>query len=243
MKHLLTTLAVASALAVNPVSASQTSEDNSTRNEMIGLGSGALVGAAIAGPAGAAVAGIFGLLIADDVNDENELEKANELLAKQQSTIASRESELLAMQQAIEHNKQHSQLQLVSMDKEIERVTMDVESSIQFRTGSAEIEPLYQSQLDLIAENLVKNQALSISLSGYADRRGEDLFNQSLSEQRVETVKAYLVGKGAEAAQIETVAYGEANPVSDEQSYEHDFFDRRVQISLTGETQVLTAAK
>lgn len=243
MKHLITSLAVTVALSATPAFAASSEKDDSTKNELIGLGSGAVIGAVIAGPAGAAVAGLFGLMIADDVNDENKLEQANERLAMQQNSIDAQRSVVAALRQELEQNKQQAELQLVSMDKEIERVTMDTESSIQFRTGSAQIEGLYQSQLDLIAENLTKNPQLTVSLSGYADRRGDDAFNQSLSEQRVENVKAYLVSKGAEAKQVMTYAYGEANPVSEEHSLENDFFDRRVHINLIGDTQILTAAK
>jgi hypothetical protein len=45
-------------------------------------------------------------------------------------------------------------------------------------------------------------------LEGHADVRGTDEFNQRLTERRVASVKAYLVGQGIPDSSIETVAYG-----------------------------------
>jgi hypothetical protein len=45
-------------------------------------------------------------------------------------------------------------------------------------------------------------------LEGHADIRGSDEFNQKLTERRVASVKAYLVGQGISESNIETVAYG-----------------------------------
>ena len=45
-------------------------------------------------------------------------------------------------------------------------------------------------------------------LEGHADIRGTDEYNQKLTERRVASVKAYLVGQGIPEANIETAAYG-----------------------------------
>ncbi|MGZ7056913.1 MAG: OmpA family protein, partial [Candidatus Angelobacter sp.] len=45
-------------------------------------------------------------------------------------------------------------------------------------------------------------------LEGHADIRGSDAFNQTLTERRVNSVKAYLVGQGIPEGNIETAAYG-----------------------------------
>lgn len=54
-------------------------------------------------------------------------------------------------------------------------------------------------------------------LEGHADMRGTDAFNQKLTERRVGSVKAYLVGQGIPDSAIETVAYGkQRNLTTDE---------------------------
>ena len=54
-------------------------------------------------------------------------------------------------------------------------------------------------------------------LEGHADVRGTDAFNQRLTERRVASVKAYLVGQLIPESSIETVAYGrQRNLTTDE---------------------------
>jgi hypothetical protein len=53
----------------------------------------------------------------------------------------------------------------------------------------------------------------TLSLSGYADERGPNEYNQSLSERRVQRVKEFLISQGIPENKIETVAYGEEKPI------------------------------
>jgi hypothetical protein len=54
-------------------------------------------------------------------------------------------------------------------------------------------------------------------LEGHADMRGTDAFNQKLTERRVGSVKAYLVGQGIPDSAIETVAYGKQHNLTTEE--------------------------
>ena len=104
---------------------------------------------------------------------------------------------------------------------------------IQFRTGSSEIEAHYQTELLGIAQLLHRNRDASVTLTGFADRRGDSDFNQQLSEQRADTVRQYLLGHGVKNQQMLTVAYGESKPLQKAESLENNFFDRRVMLELS----------
>jgi hypothetical protein len=52
-----------------------------------------------------------------------------------------------------------------------------------------------------------------LSLGGYADERGADPYNDSLSELRVQRVKEFLVSQGIAAEKIDTSAYGKQKPL------------------------------
>jgi outer membrane protein OmpA-like peptidoglycan-associated protein len=54
-------------------------------------------------------------------------------------------------------------------------------------------------------------------LEGHADMRGSDEFNQKLTERRVASVKAYLVGQGIPEGNLETVAYGKQRNLTTEE--------------------------
>ena len=71
-----------------------------------------------------------------------------------------------------------------------------------------------QPKLDEIAAALNATPDVNnVVITGYADRIGSDKYNQKLSEQRANSVKAYLVGKGVSASRLTAVGKGEANPV------------------------------
>jgi OmpA-OmpF porin, OOP family len=52
-----------------------------------------------------------------------------------------------------------------------------------------------------------------INVGGHADRLGSPQYNQKLSEQRAEAVRAYLVSKGVDASKVETLGFGKTLPV------------------------------
>jgi OmpA-OmpF porin, OOP family len=52
----------------------------------------------------------------------------------------------------------------------------------------------------------------AIVIEGHADRLGTQQFNQKLSQERAEAVKAYIAGKGAPRDAIETIGMGKTVP-------------------------------
>jgi OmpA-OmpF porin, OOP family len=52
----------------------------------------------------------------------------------------------------------------------------------------------------------------AIVIEGHADRLGTQEFNQKLSEERAEAVRAYLAGRGAPRDAIETIGMGKTVP-------------------------------
>ena len=228
-----TAIAFTCLLSGNAIAEQQSKQD--TTNEIVGLGSGVLIGTAIAGPLGGIIAGIFGVLIAEDVNSDKKLETANNLLQQ-------KDQQLLVMQQNFEQAKERAILQIASMDTALEQSIPKIESNIQFKTASYVLENHYKSQLDLIAQTLQKNPKLKITLSGFADKRGDSTFNQALSEQRALSVKQYLINKDVKEEQVITNSFGESSLVSAGEHFEDDFFDRRVMLRVSDDQTEMTAA-
>jgi sortase system peptidoglycan-associated protein len=209
-------------------------------NEVIGLSSGVIIGAAIAGPIGGIIAGIFGVMIAEDVNSDKRLETAHHSLKQ-------KDQQLFVMQQNFEQAKERALVQITSMDSALEQAAFkqsvqEIESNIQFKTASYVLEEHYKSQLDLIVQTLQKNPKLNITLSGFADKRGDSTFNQALSEQRALAVKSYLINSDVRKEQILTNSFGESSLVSTGMNFEDDFFDRRVMLKISDDQTAMTAA-
>jgi OOP family OmpA-OmpF porin len=92
-----------------------------------------------------------------------------------------------------------------------EKVTMSATELFAF--DSAKLNP-NQPKLDELATLLNNNPSVgNVTITGHTDRLGSDKYNQKLSEQRANSVKAYLTGKGVAADRLNAVGKGESQPV------------------------------
>jgi OOP family OmpA-OmpF porin len=102
-------------------------------------------------------------------------------------------------------------------------------SNIQFEFDSSVLKTESYSTLDRLAKELRDNNA-SVSLAGYASAEGTEAYNQTLSKDRANAVKQYLVNAGVAAAKVSANGYGEANPVASNATEEGRVQNRRVEI-------------
>jgi outer membrane protein OmpA-like peptidoglycan-associated protein len=101
-----------------------------------------------------------------------------------------------------------------------------------FKTNSTNIEPFYNDKLLEFTAIARKYPDALIEITGHADRRGDSEVNLALSQRRIQTVEQRLRNMGVTAASLQTNAYGESRPVSDIDSLENNFFDRRVTVKM-----------
>lgn len=102
---------------------------------------------------------------------------------------------------------------------------------INFEFNSATIKPESYVVLNDIAQLLKNNPSLKIRIEGHTDDVGTDDFNQTLSLQRAESVKKYLVSKSTSyQARIQTSGKGEKQPIADNNSSLGRAANRRVEL-------------
>ncbi|TGD80459.1 OmpA family protein [Hymenobacter wooponensis] len=85
--------------------------------------------------------------------------------------------------------------------------------TVLFKLGTAELLPEGLPALDQLASELKARPLLKLRVAGHTDKIGEPDKNQTLSEQRAEAVKAYLVKAGIAAERISTVGFGDTRPL------------------------------
>lgn len=218
------------ASAAKPVQADPTAPVVATSaEEKRGAVIGGVVGGVLAGPAGAGFGaivggGIFGKLAASH--------RQNRELGVALSDVKSRE-------QRSKREVARMRGEVTALNADLNRMVeihatafKDPQLPIQFRTGSSEVEAHYATTIDKVAAVLLRNQDARVNLAGYADRRGDAQANHKLSKARVEAVKKLLVARGVAEQQVVTAAFGESRPVVASESFENDFFDRRVVLEL-----------
>lgn len=91
-----------------------------------------------------------------------------------------------------------------------EKVAFD--ANVLFDSDKSALRPAGRDTLDEFVGKIHGLDSQTIMLVGYADRMGTHAANQTLSQQRVDAVKAYLVGQGIAADRVQTSARGETQP-------------------------------
>jgi len=85
--------------------------------------------------------------------------------------------------------------------------------TIHFDFDSAEILYRDKEHLDRLAEFLLKNKEVSLTIAGHADERGTFDYNLSLGEQRALNIRQELQRRGIAPERVRIVSYGEERPL------------------------------
>jgi len=107
--------------------------------------------------------------------------------------------------------------------------------NIEFNTAKSTLTNRGQSTVDKLAVILKKYPEVKVEIAGYTDSDGDALFNQKLSQARVETVKKELISQGVENKRLTAKGYGESNPLVPNTTNENKQKNRRVEINIIGE--------
>ena len=68
-------------------------------------------------------------------------------------------------------------------------------------------------ELNKLVEFLEKNKTIHIEIGGHTDSRGDEIKNNTLSQNRAKSVKDYLISKGIESTRLSAVGYAATKPV------------------------------
>lgn len=95
---------------------------------------------------------------------------------------------------------------------ELERVQLEKKIEIQniyYDYDKWDIRPDAAERLDIAVQLMKDNPGLSVELGSHTDCRGNDAYNNVLSQRRAESAVAYIVSEGVEAHRITAKGYGE----------------------------------
>lgn len=107
---------------------------------------------------------------------------------------------------------------------------------INFATGKFEIPAKNKVVLDKAAELLTGNAAAKLAIIGHTDSTGDEAKNVTLSNDRANAVKEYLVSKGAAAENLVSKGMGSATPVATNATKAGRFQNRRISFDADANT-------
>jgi len=215
-------VAVACATAL-PAQAAElpSSKQPSSKQEGIGVGSGLAIGALAGGPFGAVIGAATGAWLGGKYHKQKEENQALTADLAQGRAERSRLSGSLAQSQSHENQ----------LTKMLERRT-ELETQVIFRTNEATLPPSAFEQLKKMSELASTMPDMSIRVSGYADPRGTEKENDTLSKERADSVAAVLAGQGIDASRVIVEAHGESEATAAEGDVDGYALERRVTIRL-----------
>jgi outer membrane protein OmpA-like peptidoglycan-associated protein len=104
-----------------------------------------------------------------------------------------------------------------------------------FDTGKFNLRPEAQVSLAKFTGIVLSHPGLNLSIEGYTDNVGSETFNQTLSEERSNAVRDYLVQQSLDPATITAKGFGLLMPVASNDTAQGRQQNRRVEIIISGE--------
>ncbi|XXF75322.1 kelch repeat-containing protein [Myxococcaceae bacterium GXIMD 01537] len=104
---------------------------------------------------------------------------------------------------------------------------------VSFAVGLSEIQGDGARVLDLVVAQLKARPDVSVRIEGHTDNSGPEALNRTLSQERAEAVRAYLIQQGIAGSRLEARGYGPSRPVASNDTPEGRSENRRVEFIIT----------
>lgn len=208
MKKVISLCAILSLLsactAVNPYTG-QTQTSKTTWGTALGAATGALIGSTQSST-GALIGGLAGAAVGAGAGYYLDAQAA-ELRAELASTG----------------------VQVIESDDNIRLI---MPGNITFKTDSADINSSFYPVLNSVAKVLNKYDNSTVLVSGNTDNTGSAEYNLKLSQERAQSVAAYLQGQGVANKRFEVMGLGFSNPIASNATAQGRAQNRRVEIKI-----------
>ncbi|NLP58356.1 OmpA family protein [Lutibacter sp. B1] len=123
-------------------------------------------------------------------------------------------------------------------------VTFDENSGVYFDTNKYNINSASQETLNKLTGVLNQYPDTNILVVGHTDSTGSDEYNMTLSKNRANAVTDYFVKtKGLSSSRLTTEWFGEEQPIADNNTVEGRAQNRRVNIVIVPNEDMIEAAK
>ena len=203
-----------------------------SKQEAMGVGSGAVIGAAAGGPVGFVLGAALGGWLGDRFHDEREQRLTAE---ERYAEVRAEAGELEALLARNERETARLESQLLAERESHSRALEEaLNVEVYFRTAETTLDEGAAERLARIGELVKSMDGVAVLLEGHADKRGDEKYNEDLSAARAETVREIFIGAGVPADRIAVTAEGETLSDAADNDVDALALERRVEISIVG---------
>ena len=227
MRKTLLVLTAVSLAALVPAA-----QASASKQEKIGVGAGAIVGGAAGGPVGVIVGAAIGAALGDRMHSkDNEIEALSGSLHASRTRVSSLELDVSELDANIDVlNAELARMQRFARPEVVSLLQAGIAMDLLFRTNESVLADATGIRLNELATTLASMPDIRVQLDGFADERGDEAYNQALSEERVTFVRDQLLAAGIDGSRISIAAHGES-PAQDD-SIDSYALERRVSLTL-----------
>jgi outer membrane protein OmpA-like peptidoglycan-associated protein len=147
-----------------------------------------------------------------------------------QSSVQQAEADKAAMRLRLSE-----QLNTILQTRDSARGLIVSMSDVLFDTGKYSLKPGAREKLAKVAGILLAYPGLNIEVGGYTDNVGGDQMNQTLSENRADSVRDYLVQQGVSSNAVTAKGFGNSLAVASNDNSAGRQQNRRVELLVSGE--------
>jgi len=114
---------------------------------------------------------------------------------------------------------------------------LNIPSNVTFATNSYQINQNLYPTLNELATQMQQHPELVAEIRGYTDSTGGSQYNQTLSQNRAQSVATYLNQNGVAANRLVATGYGASNAIADNNTEQGRQQNRRVEVYLRATAQ------
>ncbi len=133
--------------------------------------------------------------------------------ANADAAAAAAAAEAAAQEQAAREAQEQAAAEAAAAEQRLKDAAMSAGTVFYFAFDSSALTDEARMAVDAHVALLLTNDS-SVRLEGHTDERGTREYNLALAERRANAVRDYMVANGVPSYRIETVSYGEENPVA-----------------------------
>ena len=167
---------------------------------------------------------------------DNQASSATALSAAQADTLRAQQAAQQAeADKASMRAKLSAQLNSILQTRDSARGLIVSMSDVLFDSGKYSLKSGAREKLAKVAGILLAYPSLNIEVGGYTDNVGGDAMNQTLSENRANSVRDYLVQEGVASNSVSSKGFGNTLPVASNDNTAGRQQNRRVELLVSGE--------